>query len=48
MDGWCGDTLWQFAVSAALAAMIAKSFVVPPAYGAIFSFNFSNNTINVV
>lgn len=47
-DGWCGDTFWQFTVSAALAGMIAKSFVVPPAYGVIFSFHFSNNIINVV
>ena len=35
-------------MSAALAGMIAKSFVVPPAYGVIFSFHFSNNIINVV
>ena len=48
MDGWCGDTFWQFAVSAALAGMIAKSFIVPPAYDGIFSFKFSNNIINVV
>ena len=48
MDGWCGDTFWQFAVSAALAGMIAKSFIVPPAYDGIFSVKFSNNIINVV
>lgn len=38
-DGWCGDKLWHFPVSASLAGRIAKSFVAPAAHGATFSFN---------